>query len=113
LTYDPGATFPFAVLSGGAWSTMPSDLGPCLGSFPINTRIPDSAPASVLTDVAYLRQVDAGMFGWSSGHRGGVNLAFADGSVHFVSNSVNSDHATVIRYLSTRAGGETVSSDAY
>jgi prepilin-type processing-associated H-X9-DG protein len=113
LTYDPGASFPFAVMSGGAWSTLPSDFGPCLGSYPINTRIPVSAPASVLTDVAYLKQVDAGIFGWSSGHRGGVNLAFADGSIHFVSNRVNSNNATVIRYLSTRAGGETVSSDAY
>jgi prepilin-type processing-associated H-X9-DG protein len=86
------------------------ELPPCLGIYPINTRIPDSAPAAPFTDVAYVNKVEAGIFGWSSGHPGGVNLAFADGSVHFVSNSVN---ATVIRDLSTRAGGETVSSDAY
>jgi prepilin-type processing-associated H-X9-DG protein len=112
-SFDPSTTFPFAVSSGGAWSTLPAALSPCLGSLPINTRIPDSAPANVLTNVAYLNQVDAGMFGWSSAHPGGVNLAFADGSIHFVSNSVNSNNARVIRYLCTRAGGETVSSDAY
>jgi prepilin-type N-terminal cleavage/methylation domain-containing protein/prepilin-type processing-associated H-X9-DG protein len=113
LSYNPAPELPFAVISGSAWSTLPSDLGPCLGSFPVNTRIPDSAPANASTDVAYLKQVDAGLFGWSSGHPGGVNLAFADGSVHFVSNSVNGNNAKTILYLSTRAGGETVSSDAY
>jgi prepilin-type processing-associated H-X9-DG protein len=65
------------------------------------------------TNVAYLNKVDAGIFGWSSGHTGGVNLPFADGSVHFVSNSVSSNNPPVIRYLSTRAGGENVASGAY
>ena len=112
LSYNPSIFLPFAVMSGGAWSTVPSGSN-CLGGYPINIRIPVSAPAGVYTDVAYFNQVEAGMYGWSSGHAGGVNLVFADGSVHFVSNSVNSNNPLAILYLSTRAGGEIIASDAY
>jgi prepilin-type N-terminal cleavage/methylation domain-containing protein/prepilin-type processing-associated H-X9-DG protein len=43
-------------------------------------------------------------------HPGGVNEAYADGSVRFMKNSINLDSW---RSLATRAGGEIVSSDAY
>ncbi len=46
----------------------------------------------------------------SSYHPGGVNALFADGSVHFVKNSVN---PVTWRGLGTIAGGEVVSSDQY
>jgi prepilin-type N-terminal cleavage/methylation domain-containing protein/prepilin-type processing-associated H-X9-DG protein len=48
--------------------------------------------------------------GFISMHPGGANFAFADGSVHFLKNSIN-----LITYcaLGSRAGGEVVSSDAY
>ncbi len=43
-------------------------------------------------------------------HPGGVNAAFADGSIRFFKNSV----ATAVwQYLGTRDGGEVVSSDGY
>ena len=46
----------------------------------------------------------------SSNHPGGVNALFADGSVHFIKNSVN----PVTWYgLGTIAGGEVISSDSY
>ena len=45
-----------------------------------------------------------------SRHPGGVNSAFADGSVHFIKNSVN---PYVYRSLSTTKGGEVISADAY
>ncbi|MGP0067529.1 MAG: DUF1559 domain-containing protein [Isosphaeraceae bacterium] len=46
----------------------------------------------------------------SSNHSGGVNALFADGSVHFIKNSVN----PITWYgLGTIAGGEVVSSDSY
>jgi prepilin-type N-terminal cleavage/methylation domain-containing protein/prepilin-type processing-associated H-X9-DG protein len=46
----------------------------------------------------------------SSYHPGGVNAAFADGSVHFIKNSIN----PVTWYaLGTIAGGEVISSDSY
>ena len=46
----------------------------------------------------------------SSYHPGGVNALFADGSVHFVKNSVS---AVTWRALGTIAGGEVISSDQY
>jgi len=51
-----------------------------------------------------------GQFAFRSFHPGGANFAFADGSVKFVKQSVNT-----ISYmaLGTRAGGEAVSSDSY
>jgi prepilin-type N-terminal cleavage/methylation domain-containing protein/prepilin-type processing-associated H-X9-DG protein len=46
----------------------------------------------------------------NSFHPGGVNSAFADGSVRFIKNTVN---ATTWFALGSRNGGEVVSSDAY
>jgi len=46
----------------------------------------------------------------TSNHPGGVNVAFADGSVKFIKNSVN---LPTWWALGTRSGGEVVSADAY
>lgn len=43
-------------------------------------------------------------------HTGGVNVVFADGSVHFISQDVN---PVVVAYLITRSGGEIIPADAY
>ena len=43
-------------------------------------------------------------------HPGGANVLFADGSVHFVKESID---PRVIVSLITRAGGETISADQY
>ncbi len=53
---------------------------------------------------------DHTLIGASSNHAQGVNVAFLDGSVHFVRNSVS---PPVWWALATRSGGEVVSSDAY
>ncbi len=45
-----------------------------------------------------------------SRHPGGANVCFADGSVHFIKDSVN---ALTFRALGTRAAGEVLSSDSY
>jgi prepilin-type N-terminal cleavage/methylation domain-containing protein/prepilin-type processing-associated H-X9-DG protein len=50
------------------------------------------------------------MVGASSNHTGGVNVVFLDGSVKFVKNSVNPPTWWAI---STKAGGEILSSDGY
>ncbi|HZZ78099.1 MAG TPA: DUF1559 domain-containing protein [Gemmataceae bacterium] len=47
-------------------------------------------------------------FPLSSAHTGGVNMLFADGTVHFASNSVP---LAVIHALATRSGNESVSFD--
>jgi len=46
----------------------------------------------------------------SSYHAGGVNALFADGSVHFVKNSIS---GVTWRALGSIAGGEVISSDSY
>ncbi len=46
--------------------------------------------------------------GYSSQHTGGVNALLMDGSVHFISDSVN---ATSLNAMSTRAGGEVTDSN--
>ncbi|MBY0394910.1 MAG: DUF1559 domain-containing protein [Thermoleophilia bacterium] len=43
-------------------------------------------------------------------HPGGVNVAFCDGSIRFIKDTIN---PTVWRALGTRAGGEVISADAY
>jgi prepilin-type N-terminal cleavage/methylation domain-containing protein/prepilin-type processing-associated H-X9-DG protein len=48
--------------------------------------------------------------GFISRHPGGSNFAFADGSVHFLKNSINQ---YIYCALGSRSGGEIVSSDAY
>ncbi|MGP0069446.1 MAG: DUF1559 domain-containing protein [Isosphaeraceae bacterium] len=65
----------------------------------------------------------AGQYGFRSLHPGGANFLFGDGSVHFLKQTINMGTPTwsttgtnmtgVYRQLSTRAGGETVSSDSY
>ncbi len=51
-----------------------------------------------------------GMYGLSSFHPGGGNIAMADGSVRFLKSSTNMQ---VVWGLGSRAGGEIISSDAY
>jgi prepilin-type N-terminal cleavage/methylation domain-containing protein/prepilin-type processing-associated H-X9-DG protein len=51
-----------------------------------------------------------GMYGMSSYHPGGGNVAFCDGSVRFLKSSTAMN---VVWALGTRAGGEVISSDSY
>jgi prepilin-type processing-associated H-X9-DG protein len=51
-----------------------------------------------------------GQFAFRSHHPGGANFAFADGSVKFLKNTINTK---TYMALGTRAGGEDVSADQY
>jgi len=51
-----------------------------------------------------------GQWAFRSRHPGGVNFAFADGSVKFVKQTINTQ---TYMGLGTRAGGEVLSADAY
>jgi prepilin-type processing-associated H-X9-DG protein len=52
----------------------------------------------------------SGRKGFKSMHPGGANFLFADGSVHFLKQSIN---FYLYNALGSRGGGEIVSSDAY
>jgi len=52
----------------------------------------------------------AGMYGLSSFHPGGCNIALADGSVRFLKSTTN---LQTVWGLGTRNGGEVISADSY
>ncbi|AGA25070.1 DUF1559 domain-containing protein [Singulisphaera acidiphila] len=72
-------------------------------SIPINWKYPLTLVTTTPTTVD-------SSYSFRSNHSGGVNFAFADGSVHFIKDSIS---AVTFRALSTRAGGEVISSDAF
>lgn len=75
------------------------------GSFSNHLLPPNSSHADCL-----FYEANAGMSTARSRHPGGVNSLFADGSVHFIKNSVD---PKVWWGLGSRAGGEILSADSY
>jgi prepilin-type N-terminal cleavage/methylation domain-containing protein/prepilin-type processing-associated H-X9-DG protein len=73
---------------------------------PINYRVPPDLPVEEFQGPTGAQNNRLCAFG--SGHPGGANFAFVDGSVRFVSESMPVE---VLQALSTRAGGEVVAGD--
>jgi prepilin-type N-terminal cleavage/methylation domain-containing protein/prepilin-type processing-associated H-X9-DG protein len=76
------------------------------GFYPMNQYIPASPTSNPFNDL-YTRA-----FSYGSGHTGGVNFAFCDGSVHFLGNAINNT-PTLLPSLSTSAGGEVISGSGF
>jgi prepilin-type N-terminal cleavage/methylation domain-containing protein/prepilin-type processing-associated H-X9-DG protein len=83
----------------GYWGASGALVGTVGNGFhPLNSTIPPFTS---------INQVDLGARGatYGSGHTQGANFALCDGSVRYLSNSVNNT-PTLMPFLSTRAGGE-------
>jgi prepilin-type N-terminal cleavage/methylation domain-containing protein/prepilin-type processing-associated H-X9-DG protein len=111
LAYSP-AFHPLA--AWGKWAAVYATSGGSLGQrflstpVPINYQVPAGIPVT-----AFLGPTGAEnnrLCAYGSGHAGGANFAFADGSVHFLSDSITLD---ALQALSTRAGGEVISGADY
>jgi prepilin-type processing-associated H-X9-DG protein len=66
-------------------------------------------PAGLTSDPGFVYD-DIRFSVYGSGHTAGANFCFADGSVHFLPNSVP---IVVLQQLSTRAGGEVIDASQY
>ena len=91
---------------GEAW--MFDIIGFSLGNvlLPPNPKYPNCDSSTVASNVTQ----NPGMFGLSSRHPGGCNVAMGDGSVRFLKDSVNQ---TTIWALGSIAQGEVISADSY
>lgn len=97
--------FPIVGWSGWAWCDQPNAIGDYLvgATQPINWLIPDSATGANSSSNPWVQQRLSTM---GSGHPGGANVCFSDGSVRFLRSSMS---LAALQALCTRAGGEVVS----
>jgi prepilin-type N-terminal cleavage/methylation domain-containing protein/prepilin-type processing-associated H-X9-DG protein len=105
------ANYPFSMW-GSNYTSAVGFGAAASGYFPLNNNnntLPLPPPANFLGVFGVLR---ARIFGYGSGHTGGANFVFCDGSVHFLSNGINNT-AGLLQALSTRAGGEVIDGSAF
>jgi prepilin-type processing-associated H-X9-DG protein len=126
--YDPNWTTWSNVFINGFWNPFYAVVSPWgsdavvggpygMGSSPLNYMLILANPPQNTDFSAIVTRV----YAYGSGHPGGANFVFCDGSVHFLSNAINnaalvsSDNGpvTLLQALSTRAGGEVVDGSQY
>jgi prepilin-type processing-associated H-X9-DG protein/prepilin-type N-terminal cleavage/methylation domain-containing protein len=100
----PGAS-PIAEI--GKWGFVAPPPGAVMGNVTLHTPVeinyrmpPDGSLADLQNRIS----------AFGSGHPGGANIAFADGHVRFVRDSIELD---TLKALSTRSGGEVVADDQF
>lgn len=113
---------PSLAMFGSKWSDLnPFGIGGCpfaIGDSPLNNRLPSPPPPKLWGQ--YLAVVSV-VESFGSGHIHGANFAFCDGSVRFISNSINNAATVLTSYgsvtllgaLCTRDGGEVIDDAQY
>jgi len=92
-------------------TTLGEAWGLALPSYSLGNMLVPPNPKTPNCNIASSNAVNQpGVYGLSSRHPGGANVAMCDGSVKFLKDSTN---IQTIWALGSRAGGEIISSDAY
>ncbi len=96
-------------MSANAWYYHYASSVDAYYGLPINYQVP-----STTTNWIYPYEFSRGGIG--SNHTGGANFAFADGSVHFLSNGVSTSmigNCTILDAMATVSGGEVVPGNSF
>ncbi len=112
---EPGTTSYFRFVGNGALfekdkATRLQDITDGSSNTIMVAEGQEAVPWTRPDDLPFDPQQPGAQFGAGSPHPGGFNALFGDGSVRFISNSVN---LNVLRALITRAGGEVIGGDQF